>query len=161
MIAILVCVIIVVLDQLSKQLIYGMSQSIIGDFLWFESTLNTGASFGMLKNETLLFIIISIPMIIAMIWIIFSKKFMPSKFFKISVGVVLGGTIGNLIDRIFIGGVRDFIYFKSIDFAIFNVADIAITVGVILLIIYLLIYAIKDVKKQKQENNIEENKKDN
>ena len=157
LIAFIIAVAIIILDQVTKVLIYGMSESIIGDFLWFESTLNTGASFGMMKNGTVFFIIVTIPMIALMIWLICSKKFMQSKFFKASLGVVLGGTIGNLIDRIFIGGVRDFIYFKSINFAIFNVADIAITVGVVMLIVYLLIQCFvpeKDKKTEKQKEKL-------
>ena len=82
-----------------------------------------------------------------------------TKFLKICVAVLLGGTIGNYIDRIFLGGVRDFIYFKSINFAIFNVADIAITVGTIMLAIYLFIDIVKDFKttKTKKEESKEEN----
>lgn len=151
-------VLIVIVDQVTKALLYGMSQSLIGDFLWLESTLNTGASFGMMQNGTIFFIIMSIPVIIAMIYIICSKKYL-NNFNKICLSVILGGTVGNLIDRIFLGGVRDFIYFKSIGFAIFNVADIAITVGVIMFIIGLLVQIYKKEKKgqlsepAKQENS--------
>lgn len=161
-VAIIICVSIVVLDQVSKFFLYGIRMSLIGDFLWLEPAFNKGAAFGMLQDGTLFFIIVTAPMMIGMVYLIFSKRFNISTFGKISIGVLLGGTIGNFIDRIFLGGVRDFIYFKSIDFAIFNVADIAITVGVILLAIYLLIGIIKDSRKEKileikKENNQEEN----
>lgn len=143
LISFIICAVIIIVDQVTKYCIYGMSYSVIGDFLWVESTLNTGASFGMFKDGTIFFILFSIPMVVIMFYLIISKKWDYGKFFKITLGVLLGGTIGNLIDRIFIGGVRDFIYFKSINFAIFNVADIAITIATIMLIIYVLIAMFK------------------
>lgn len=149
LIAFIICAVVIILDQVTKFCLYGMSCSLIGDFLWIESTLNTGASFGMLKNGTLFFIIFSIPMIAIMIWLIISKKHDYGKFFKITIGILLGGTIGNLIDRIFFAGVRDFIYFKRINFAIFNVADIAITVATIMLVVYLFVEMFK--KKEGKE----------
>ena len=154
LIAFIISVLIIVIDQITKFCLYGMSCSLIGDFLWLESTLNTGASFGMLKNGTVFFIIFSLPMIAIMIWLIISKKYNFGKFFKITLGIMLGGTIGNLIDRIAFGGVRDFIYFKSINFAIFNVADIAITVATIMLVVYLLMQLFKkkdDIKDKNKE----------
>lgn len=158
LIPIIIAIAVVILDQVSKLIFYGMSMSLIGDFLWIESSFNTGASFGMLSGKTWLFVAISIPMIGIMLYLIISKKFRDDKFFTISVATILGGTIGNLIDRIFMGGVRDFIYFKSINFAIFNVADIAITVGAVMLVISLLISIFKKDKDKKQIKNIQEEK---
>jgi len=152
-VAIILAVVIVGLDQLTKYLLYGMSCSLIGDFLWLESTLNTGASFGMFKDGTLFFIILTVPMVAVMLYCIISKKHNFSKLLKCSIGVILGGTIGNFIDRIIFAGVRDFIYFKSINFAIFNVADIAITVGVCLLVLSIILEFISEVKKSKQRDN--------
>ncbi|MBQ3158356.1 MAG: signal peptidase II [Clostridia bacterium] len=149
LVAFIISIVIIIIDQVTKFCLYGMSCSLIGDFLWLESTLNTGASFGMLKNGTVFFIIFSIPMIALMIWLIVSKKYDYGKFFKITLGILLGGTIGNLIDRIFFAGVRDFIYFKSINFAIFNVADIAITVATIMLVVFLFLEMFK--KKGEKE----------
>ena len=85
-----------------------------------------------------------------------SKKYFKSKFFKLSIGFLLGGLLGNLFDRIIYSGVRDFIYLKFINFPVFNIADIAITVGTIMLIVYILfIYSKTDGKKVtiKGENN--------
>jgi len=156
LIALIVCAGVLILDQVTKACLYGLSMSLIGDFLWLEEAFNTGASFGMLKNGTLFFIILSTPLIAFMFWIIFSKRKEFTKFLKISVAILLGGTIGNYIDRIFLGGVRDFIYFKSINFAIFNVADIAITVGAIMLAVYFFIDLIKGIKAKKQEKLADE-----
>jgi len=159
LVSIIIVISIILVDQLTKYLLYGINMSLIGDFLWLEEAFNTGASFGMFENGTLFFIIISTPLIALMCYVLISKRPMFTKFLKICVAVLLGGTIGNYIDRIFLGGVRDFIYFKSINFAIFNVADIAITVGTIMLAIYLFIDIVKDFKttKTKKEESKEEN----
>ena len=120
-------------DQLSKFLIYGTaSKSIIGNLLWFESTLNTGVAFSMFEGKSVLFFVVAMIASVVMAYFICSKKWLKIKPEKISIGLILGGTISNAIDRIVFGGVRDFIYLKSLNFAIFNVADMAITIGAIL-----------------------------
>lgn len=58
---------------------------------------------------------------------------------KVALGLVIGGALGNFIDRITLGYVVDFLYFKLINFAIFNVADSALVVGCILMGIYILL----------------------
>lgn len=147
------------LDQLTKFLIYGTaSKSIIGNLLWFESTLNTGVAFSMFEDKGYIFIITSLIASVLFCWIIASKKFMTSKFEKIVFGMILGGTLGNVIDRIAFGGVRDFISLKFMNFAIFNVADIGITIGACLLCIYILITMFKpettkENKDIKEKNN--------
>ncbi len=139
---------IIVFDQLSKFLIYGTaSRSIIGNFLWFESTLNKGAAFSILEGKSWILITISSIACIVLIWAILSKKHFTSKPEKILLGVIFSGTISNLVDRIIFGGVRDFISFRFIHFAIFNIADVAIVLGVIVLAIYILIKSIKKDKK--------------
>ncbi len=154
----IVAAVVVVLDQISKYFLYGKSLSLIGDFLWLESTFNKGASFGIMQNATIFFIILSLPAIAIMVYLIITKKYINSKLFKISIALLLGGTIGNFIDRVFLGGVRDFIYFKSIDFAIFNVADMAITFGVILAILYFIIAIIKKDKEASKPLKKEDDK---
>ena len=157
---IVIAVAVIILDQVSKAFLYGITTSLIGDFLWLEEAFNTGASFGMFKNGTVFFIIFTTPLIGLMIWFLVTKNKNITKYLKACIGVLLGGTLGNYIDRIILGGVRDFIYFKSIDFAIFNLADVAITVGTIMIAVYLLIDIIKDIKKEKtkeKKNNNEPN----
>ena len=141
-VSLIVAAVIAALDQLTKFLLYSKSFSLIGEFLWIESVLNRGASFGMMQNGTLFFIIMTIPIVAAIIYIICSKKYL-NTFGKLCLGIILGGTVGNFIDRIAFGGVRDFIYFKSIGFPIFNVADIAITVGTAMFIIALVVAVCK------------------
>lgn len=151
-VAFVLAAVLVLVDQLTKLWLYGKSCSLIGDFLWLESPeLNTGASFGIFSGKTIFLVLFSIPVIVLICYMICSNKLTKSKFFKASLGIILGGTIGNLIDRIFLGGVRDFIYLKSINFAIFNFADIFINIGIYMIIGYLLYYYIKELKAKKLE----------
>lgn len=135
-------------DQLTKFLIYGnATRSIIGEFLWFKSTLNTGVAFSMFEGNSWLFITISAIASVILIYLIFSKKFLAKNSYKVCLGLILGGTVGNLIDRIFFNGVRDFIYLKFINFAIFNIADAFIVVAVVFFCVFILIDTFKKEKK--------------
>ena len=133
-------------DQLTKLLVYGTaSRSIIGNFLWFESTLNTGVAFSMFSGNSIVFFVVACVASIVFTYFICSKKWLTAKTQKISLGLILGGTIANAIDRIIFGGVRDFIYLKFINFAIFNVADMAITIGAILYCVSIIFLKDKNV----------------
>ena len=80
-IAFVLALVTVLIDQLTKFFLYGKSFSLIGDFLWIESPeLNTGASFGIFKDNTLVLAIISIPMIIFMIYVINTEWWYGQKF---------------------------------------------------------------------------------
>ncbi len=150
----------VAIDQISKLLVYGSApQSIIGDFLWFESTFNTGVAFSLFENGTLFFTIFSGIASIVLIYLLFSKNFLITKFQKISIAFVLGGTISNFFDRLFLGGVRDFISLKFLNFAIFNVADMSIVVGLILLCISIFITIFKEEKVETNAEIASENSK--
>ena len=144
-------VLAVLADQLTKLWLYGKSVSLIGDFLWVESIFNTGAAFGSFSGARWFFIGLSVPVMALLIYLVISKKMGNSKFLGITLGMLLGGIVGNLIDRIFLAGVRDFIYFKSINFAIFNIADAFITIGTIMLIIYVLFLWHKGDKVKSEE----------
>ena len=133
-------------DQLTKFLIYGkVAGSIIGNFLWFESTLNTGVAFSMFENNSIVFFVLAIIASILLGYFVCSKKYFCLKIDKIALGLVLGGTLSNAIDRLIFHGVRDFIYLKFMNFAIFNVADMAICIGAAL-ICFSIIFLRKDKK---------------
>ena len=137
--AYLYALLVIGLDQLSKFLVYGTAaRSIIGNALWFESTLNTGVAFSMFSGKSFVFVIVACVASAVLFYLIYTKKFLKRKSEKISLALILGGTISNAIDRIIFGGVRDFIYLKFINFAIFNVADMAITIGAILLCVVII-----------------------
>lgn len=129
-------------DQVTKLIItynmkIGDSITVIEDFLYIGYTRNTGAAWGIFGGHTEYLAIFSIIASIALIYLLLTFK---RKFAAFSTALVIGGAIGNAIDRIRLGWVIDFVdtYIFGYDFPMFNVADSAITVGVILLVIYLL-----------------------
>lgn len=99
---------------------------------------NTGAAFSMLKDMRWLFIGVSIIAAIVIAYLILAKK-IRSVWGLIPLAMVLGGAVGNLIDRIFVGYVVDMFEFSFVRFAIFNVADIFVTCGGVLFCLYYLI----------------------
>ncbi len=138
---------IVAADQLTKFLIFGTpARSILGEVLWFQSEKNTGAAFSFLAGNNWFFILFSSLMCTLILWLLFSKKWFDLKLEKVSLAIILGGAISNLVDRIIYSYVRDFIYLKFINFAVFNVADMAITIGAILLVISILFLQKKETK---------------
>lgn len=102
---------------------------------------NRGAAFGMLQNQKSFFILISSIVLIAICYILFKmpeeKKY---NIMHILLILIASGAIGNMIDRILLEYVVDFFYFVLINFPIFNMADIYVTVACILLAIVMLFY---------------------
>lgn len=102
---------------------------------------NRGAAFGILQGKQWFFYISTFLVMGVVIWIYMkipvSKKFLP---LRICAILIVSGAIGNLIDRIRLQYVIDFFYFKLIDFPVFNVADIFVTVSTILLLVLVLFY---------------------
>jgi len=131
--------IIVFLDQLTKYLIrmnFQLNQSVplIKNIFHMTYVTNTGSAFGLFKGINLFFILFSVAVIIAIFY--YLRKIVGNeKLLQFAVGLLLGGTIGNLIDRIAYGSVIDFIDF--IIWPVFNIADSAVTISIILLIILL------------------------
>lgn len=146
---------VLIADLISKHFTtgYETATSIIPYIINFKSSKNTGAAWSIFSGSTTALVVITIFAIAAIIfYAVWSKN--KSYFFNISISLILSGAIGNLIDRIFFGYVRDFIQFdfwKS--FPIFNLADAALTIGVICLLIYYLIQIIKENKNKKEKNN--------
>jgi len=127
-------IIILSLDQLTKllatkNLILNQSIPIIKGVFHISLIHNRGAAFGILKNQASLFVVTSIFAIILIYRSL--KKDTKHKLYNVSLGLILAGAIGNLIDRLFCGYVIDFLDFLI--WPVFNVADSAITVGAILL----------------------------
>lgn len=105
---------------------------------------NRGAAFGIMQNQKLFFIIIAIVFLLGISYLIFK---MPDdqKYFKLHILLIAigSGAIGNLIDRVRLNYVIDFIYFSIINFPVFNFADICVTLGTIILIL-LILFVYKD-----------------
>lgn len=130
------------LDQLSKALIYGRDGDFIKGFICFNSVENRGVAWGIMNdvNGGLVLITILTVLITAILvgGIIKYRKVMPRSI-AVSLAVIIGGALGNLIDRVFLGFVRDFICTEFISFPVFNVADIFVTCGGAALVAILLL----------------------
>lgn len=111
---------------------------------------NRGAAWGMLQGQMWLFYVVTVVVVIGLIYY-FHKEAKGHRLFSISLMLLLGGAIGNFIDRLLMGEVVDFISvlipFIQYDFPIFNVADAALSIGVALLIIHVLLDEKKNRKK--------------
>ncbi len=138
----LVAIFIVLLDQFTKFVVVSNMElyesiPIIDGWLHITSVRNTGAAFSILENQTLIFIVLALVVALVLIYSIY-RVYREYRLLAFFLSIILGGAVGNLIDRILHGAVIDFIDMRIINFAIFNVADIAITVGTGLLILYIL-----------------------
>lgn len=142
---------VVLLDYITKRIVSGnmvlyQSIPVIKGVFNITYVKNTGASFGMMAGARWFFVAVTVILIAAVIYYAVKNKF-TDKLFLVSASFVVGGGIGNLIDRIATGAVVDFFDFCLINFAIFNVADCFVVVGVILM----AIYYIKEEKTKKEE----------
>ncbi|MBQ5833428.1 MAG: signal peptidase II [Clostridia bacterium] len=154
-------------DQLTKWLavifLEGEADVVLWrDVLHFSFVRNKGAAFGMLQNQRWLFMVISTVAIVGLL--IYLIRWKPKSIWvRLSIAMIIGGGIGNMIDRIFLGYVIDFIYFKLIDFPVFNVADSFVTVGCGILVVYLFYDLICEMRREKQAKlagTAQEEKKD-
>lgn len=131
---------VLVLDQISKwwvvsNLLLGESRIIIDGVLFFTYVQNSGAAFGIMQGQSWFFLISGILVIIAMI--IYYLKYPVERFGSLSMALIVGGAIGNLIDRWRYGFVVDFFDLRW--WPVFNIADIGIVCGSIFLVIYLFL----------------------
>ncbi len=148
MLEILLTLLIVAFDQLSKAaaahwlpMLENSSLPIIEGVFHFTYVENRGAAFGIFQNARWVFIIITVFACVGIILLLVSshkKKAYPMpRLLRIALVFILAGAIGNFIDRVFLGYVRDMLDFALIRFAVFNVADSTICVGAVLAIISL------------------------
>lgn len=147
---------VVILDQLSKLWIVGSfelgeSREVLSGILNWTYIQNKGAALGMLSEHRWVFMILSAVLIAAiLLFIVFSKEI--TRPYVIILAMILGGGIGNMIDRFAYGYVIDFIDVKFLPFWkwIFNVADIFVTVGAVLLA---AVYILTELKRKKETGN--------
>lgn len=134
-----ITLIIILIDQITKFLInanFQLNQSfpLIKNILHLTYIQNFGAGFGILQNQQWILIFVSL-FVIGVIYYYIDRIKEKEILLQVLVGFVLGGTIGNLIDRLIYGFVIDFLDFRI--WPVFNIADSFVTIGVIGLIIYL------------------------
>lgn len=139
----LLAILVVVIDQVTKSIVaikmaYGQSIPIIGDYLRITFVTNPNALFGISLGERFPYPLLTSAVAIVIAILIITEK---SPFLSSAYGVILGGAIGNLIDRLRLGEVIDFIDtgVKNYRWPIFNLADTAVTIGIILMLWFTLI----------------------
>lgn len=149
----MIAVIIVGLDQLTKYLTVQnipLHETIewIPNLVSFTYHRNTGAAWSILEGQMLFFYIITVIIVGIIIYYLhtYGKQ---DKLFGLSLSLILGGAIGNFIDRLFLQYVVDMVRLEFINFPIFNIADMALSIGVSLMIIYLIIDEYKNFKQKK------------
>lgn len=140
----IISLLVVVADQGLKSFIInnysvGEVYQIIPGILSFNYLQNNGAAWNILTGQMWLFYIISTLAIIICLYFLFNKKY-KNPLFDVGISLVLGGIIGNFIDRLHLKYVIDMLQLDFMHFNIFNIADSAITVGVILVFIYLIFF---------------------
>ncbi len=150
-----IAALVILVDQLTKWLVatnmeIGERIPIIEPYLGLLSHRNRGAAWGMLEGQMWLFAIVTIVVVAGIVYY-FQKEGKNEPLFAWSLMLLLGGAIGNFIDRMVRGEVVDFVNVLipviNYDFPIFNVADAALTFGVVLVIIHLIL----DEKKNKKD----------
>ena len=112
---------------------------------------NSGVAFGMFENMRWIFVALTSVIIVILLYIIIFKK-IKSKMFLISSALIIGGGIGNLIDRVLYGYVIDYLQLSFFS-PVCNFADYAVTVGTVLLVIYLLFMSDSSKKENKVEHS--------
>ena len=146
MYAVLWCVIAIFIDQITKWLVVHNlkgkdSITIIPNVFELHYLENRGAAFGIFQNQRWFFVIMTVVILVIVSWFYgrtpVEKRYLP---LRICMIVLTAGAIGNFIDRLTRGYVVDFFYFSLIDFPIFNVADIYVTVTFIVLVLLIFFY---------------------
>ncbi|MGL5917426.1 MAG: signal peptidase II [Culicoidibacterales bacterium] len=146
---------VIAVDQITKYLVatymqVGEQIVVIPDFFTITSHRNTGAAFSILEGKMDFLLLVTIFALGFFIYLIEQYR-KTNTGLVIALAVMLGGAIGNFIDRLFVGEVVDFFAFQfgSYHFAIFNVADIALSLGVIVFAVLLLFTGQDEAKKVK------------
>lgn len=150
----ILAVVLVIIDQLTKILTrnlieLGESITFIPGLLDLTYIKNTGAAWSILENHTWLLTVLSAVIVLVIAWLML-KHFFANWVGTLSAVLIMAGGVGNLIDRCVFKYVTDMIQTTFMDFPVFNFADCCITVGVVLLVIYVLFFC-KDEKKEGQD----------
>lgn len=158
MVYFLLALIAFLVDQGTKYLIATRMEiadqiPVIGNFFLITSHRNRGAAFGILQDQQWFFILVTVVVVSGIVWYL-NKTRKTQKLLSVALGLVLGGALGNFIDRMVAGEVVDFLMFNfgSYTFPIFNVADSCIVIGVGLIILD----SFRDLKRGEEITEIKE-----
>lgn len=129
----------IILDRLSKAyaISHFIENPIFTKFINFIYVENRGAAFGILQNKRIFFLILTIAVVFYLLYYFIRNLKSNPKLLNIALSLIVSGALGNFYDRLFHGFVVDFIEFSFFDFPVFNIADILVTTGSILLIIFI------------------------
>ncbi len=159
---VVIALILVAIDQVSKWIVLkemeiGQTIPVIDKFFHITHVHNRGVAFGMMYGQVSIVSVIGVLAVVGLILYIHKKNEEFSWFSRTGFVLILGGAIGNLIDRTLRGFVVDFIDFRGIWPYIFNVADVYINIGVVLI----LIEYILENEREKKKNSVEADKTEN
>jgi len=160
-----IVVALIVADLLTKRYIWGYcdthgrSLRFIPGFMRFTAARNTGAAFGMFSSSVLALAVVSLICTIGLIAFIFYSYPRRNLTFRTALIFITAGAFGNNVDRFALRYVRDFIEFEFMNYAIFNFADACLTVGTILLLVYLVCNYSSDEKAKLEKAKQEEEAK--
>lgn len=144
-ISVITAIALIALDQITKAKAAAYL-AVNGDIKLWEGVLhltyveNRGAAFGMMQGGKWFFLAVTGIAVIGMIWFLVRERKSMHFLMQFAICVLLSGAVGNLIDRVALGYVRDMIYVAAINFPVFNVADIAVCVGCGLLVLDILFF---------------------
>lgn len=145
MIYFIIIILGLIIDRLTK--IYAvnnlMGKNVDGKLINLTYLENRGAAFGILQDKRLLFIILTCAIVIYLLYCFIKNIKTSPRILNISLALIISGAIGNFYDRLIQGYVVDFIEFSFVKFPVFNVADILVTVGCALMIIYIILHGDK------------------
>lgn len=155
MIWITIITLVIIADQLTKYIIkinipYGKMIPVINNFFYITHSENRGAAWGIFQNGRYFFIVLTVVLSIILSYMLYKNN---NIVLRISLSFILGGAAGNFIDRVYSGGVVDFLdfYFGNYNFPTFNVADSFIVIGSAILCYYLLFIYKGDERGEKTE----------
>lgn len=156
---------VLTIDLVSKYMIelylpnIGDSASFLPGFINFLVVHNNGAAWNSFAGMQVLLIVLT-SLVLALFVVFFALRYKKqgekvSKLLAVAFGFVVGGSLGNLFDRIAFGYVRDFLNFEFMSFPVFNLADTFVCIGMILLVVYFIFFFDKKGKEKKAGNNKE------
>lgn len=144
-------------DLLTKHFVYmpiaaGADDVIVWNgVLRYTAVENTGASFGLFSDSFVALTVVSFVTVIALLLVLVFSVKVRNGWLRAALILMIAGGLGNLVDRFMFGYVRDWIYFELIDFAVFNLADSGLTVGCVLLLIFVVFFYRPEDKKKDTE----------
>ncbi|MCK5743311.1 MAG: signal peptidase II [Caldisericia bacterium] len=134
--------VIIFLDQISKILVsvslkLGQSKPFISGVVSIVKVHNYGTIWGLAQGGNMIFAMLAVVVVVMII--IFLPKIVKDKWSSVAIGMILGGAVGNLLDRFTRGFVVDFIHLDFFDFPVFNIADMGIVISALILVVVMLI----------------------